>query len=978
MKIFAPLLGFFLLIMSTPSWGAHPQTVWDGNELQQLRSLRSAPAYAIQAATLQNLSEARKASTINPRDLGGYAMAALIAEHSQAIGNVVTQLGALCDIERAQVPSGAITEAEAAAYNSNPWRDDCDFAQSAPLHGVAIAYDVLYDRLSENTRTRCRAHLQRSAAVLAAAAAGDNSLCQPTTIAAGSTVVAGSGWWRNEATNNHHWVNYTALGLAAQALEGEDSRSATWQQQANTGMKQMREILDLASDGSFHEGIGYQTFGVERMLYYSLGAIRRQQSLSLPYIEDKSSMMRNVGRYILSVQHPNHPRQFTMTHADANWVRPDVVAMLQWAAWRFQDVNAQEAVRRWNLEPRSNWLRTDFAGAYALEYMTFQPSLPGFSASSLPLDIYNSDQESFVMRNSWDYGSSGAAAETMVVAFKSGNLGGRGNHTAIVSGDGYYLSDSLLNISHDHQDDLGLWIYGKGGWLLPEATAYNCCTDTTMDYQSTSWHNTLLFDGQGQLGDDKTILRQTGIRPGLAPAWFMKRSAYMSLHASTDHYAFARGEGSNLYPESLNIHRLQRTVGFSREGNSFIALQDRIQYGYGATHVAEQVFHAMRAKAAVGDTDPARSKTDYEFPWIRLDNSTPQQAFPPSHFSDTALGIRVVAPATYVADFDTQVSNNYMEWYHPNGNFGRVRVRPTAAQTATTFLQVLWPTTNAAWNDRPNVQPLASAAPERGFSVPLAGQTEHWLYNTMGASTSAGAFTLTGSSTDDIAVVRWGTACSDLQRVAFTGNGSVSDTCGGTPRLLLDTGGATRTVEVSFTGARADISGVPNTSGIRFYGPAVGEVRLNGNPIDFAHDGNIVYFPLEQVPVDSSNASINAIGAWAAADGNLSTAWPSSNGNEQWIEFDLGAEYWVNRVEIYFGDRNPPNWLLSAGVSNSYSTVQWGMQDGGSLSFEPNQVLVRSYYNRGGIKARFLKVYVSGTFPSVVAGSFIRELRVFR
>lgn len=99
--------------------------------------------------------------------------------------------------------------------------------------------------------------------------------------------------------------------------------------------------------------------------------------------------------------------------------------------------------------------------------------------------------------------------------------------------------------------------------------SYNCCTRTDSDY-TTLWHNSLLFNGTDQLGDNRN---STGQDTSSRAPWFFSRDAAMPLHASTANYSFARGNGTHLYPPSLGISSLLHTTVLSREAN-YVILQD--------------------------------------------------------------------------------------------------------------------------------------------------------------------------------------------------------------------------------------------------------------------------------------------------------------------------------------------------------------------------------------------------------------------
>jgi len=711
------------------------------------------------------------------------------------------------------------------------WSDDEDLGQAADILNGAVGYDVLYDLLTSGQRTACLNKIAASAQDLANAA--DSGI-----------------WWTTDLVQNHNWINYAAIGVAGQALEGEHANAAHWQDIARTNFQKVKAVQDLVTDGGWHEGIGYMEFGLERSIAYWLGAVRRPGVGGGGNIDDKTRLLGRVGLYILYAQLPNQPRVHVMTHGDWNWSRPGLIAALRWAAKRFQDPYAQEAARRWDLDQRLT--RVEFGMDYALEYAAYDPNVPSIGPDMyvlhrgyLPLDVYNEDQQSVILRSGWSYGKTSPSSDPIVVGFKAGVFGGRGNYERMRNCN---PPGGILNYSHDHEDDLGLWIYGKGGWLLPEAVAYSCCLDrnhccdqpsgrlsgTRTDWHSTPWHNTFLFDNQGQLGDNKLggpnnqPSPADAIRCGTTtPTWFYEREASMPLHESTDHYAFAGGDGSRLYPSTLNVTTLTRTVGLSRENGGFIALRDRAVLG--TARKIEQLFHSMT---------PAPATNNDDSPWLKLTN-----------LNGSVLGIRVLSPEPYAASVATQLSNEW-ESMDDDGFYGYVKVSPTTAQTSTTFLEVLWPTKAGEWGGRPNVQPLTSTESWRGFSVPVSGNsTEFWIYNSSVTPTSGGDLILQASSAYDIGIKR-ATSAGTLERVVVRADqgGKLLDQNGA--RMLLDLGANRGVFEVAFTetltGTRADLSGsrslgTPTFEGVQFYGPNVTEVRWRGHVIQgWSRSGSIV------------------------------------------------------------------------------------------------------------------------------------------
>lgn len=650
-----------------------------------------------------------------------------------------------------------------------------DLVQASAILNGAIGYDVLHKFLSPDERTRCQDKLRQLTGNSANAADGGI-------------------WWVRDLVQNHNWVNFAAIGIAGQVLEGEETAAGHWRAIAQENYRKVKAVQDLIVDGSWHEGIGYMEFGLLPAIAHAMGAARRGND------NDKTSLLAKVGRYVLYTQLPNHPRIHVMTHGDWNWSRPSLVAVLRWAARRCADPYAQEAARRWELEA-PNTSRDEYALAYALEYVAYDPGVPPLDLTTVPLDLYNGDQQSVIVRTSSRYGAASPDADGLVIGFKSGVLGGRGNFERIKQDRQNPHPDpgGILNIGHDHMDDLGLWIYGQGGWLLPEHVDYNCCTGGDLTGYSTTEHNSILVDGKGQYGDDRNVGAPK--HNAVSNPWFFDREVSMQP-ASTDHYAFARGDGRLLYPPAANLQTLVRTIGLSRDGG-FITLHDQAVLTAG--HTIAQLFHYLNPDDATVTADR---------PWLKLNNNIPASGDTPR--SDTLLGIRVLAPTGFTTTVATVRSHaSYFVTIDNDGRFGRLTIATPAPRTSAIFLEVLWPAKVTQWNLRPTLQPLDANRPELGFQIALSGANERWIYNTA-ATAQAGGLAL---ESGQIGVVRTDTAGS-FQRLVLLGQGSLSQ--GGTTTLLLANPrpGAVE-VALSDAGARAVLSGDGRLTGTRFHGPNV-------------------------------------------------------------------------------------------------------------------------------------------------------------
>jgi hypothetical protein len=638
--------------------------------------------------------------------------------------------------------------------------DDLDRAHM--ITSVAIAYDVLYGLLSTSQRSEVATRLGAEAQLF-------------------STDVTNGIWWATEYLQNHNWVNMAALGLAGYALNGDDPRAAGWIQQANANAAKVTAALSLITDGSWHEGVGYQQYGWSMAMPYWLAAAQQGVDVS------DTQPLRAYGQYWMAIQLPDQGREYIATHGDwSGWATPGASQLLRYAAAKYQDPLAAEAATRWIAAGPRSTIASD-AFYLDLEMIAFDPNVAGIDPNTLPLEFYAADQQLAVARSNWTSGA-------LVLGVKSGELGGSGNFQRLQKG-GY--PGGGLDIGHDHNDDGAFWLYGDNEWLLPECVGYNIGTSSgPLAFQSV-FHNTLLFDGTGELGDDKVSDN------GLGYSWFFQRQAHLSIVADTTDYAFVQADATQLYPTGDNLQSLLRTFVLARDG--YVVLNDTVSMS--ATHQVDQVFHFLTAASQSGS-------------WLRGDAP-----------NDRTLGIAVVSPASFSAKIGSQSANNLAKQFDPSGTEATVELHASTAASSAQFLELLWPTRGSLWSQKPSVTPLDTARPESGFTLVLPTGTETWLY-APGGSGAAGSFVLTGQ----IGIVRAGTN-GTLQRIVQLGAGDLADQ-NGTRTLMQSTQAGV--IEVSFQSATTAVVSGADPSGLRFYGPGITQVFVHGEPATFSRDGSMI------------------------------------------------------------------------------------------------------------------------------------------
>ena len=337
------------------------------------------------------------------------------------------------------------------------------------LIGVSCAYDLLYPVLPAADRAAIAARLGTEA---------DRMYRYWP-----------NAWYVDEYPQNHNWIDAAGMGLAGLALQGEDARAGNWSARAQDDLAKVSLALGAISDGSWHEGIRYQEYGISMSLSFWM-ALRAGGS---DYTD--MGILRGLGKMFLAAMIPDSPRQQILAHGDfTGWPKGAMTGVLRFSAARFQDGLAETAARRWlGAGTRTRFLPDLYHDVF--EFLAYDPSVVPVDAHTLPLDTWLPDLQAAVLHSSWDPGD-------LALAFKAAPYGGRANFDRVKVGG---APGGHLNWGHDHNDDMSFWLWGNGTWLAPEAEGYMAGVNTgaTVDKRAnmTAFHNGLLIDGTGELGD---------------------------------------------------------------------------------------------------------------------------------------------------------------------------------------------------------------------------------------------------------------------------------------------------------------------------------------------------------------------------------------------------------------------------------------------------------------------------------------------
>jgi Domain of unknown function (DUF4962)/Heparinase II/III-like protein len=641
------------------------------------------------------------------------------------------------------------------------------------LLGVSCAYDLVYDYLADADRSALAARIGTEAQRLYSS--------------------WGSAWYASEYVQNHNWIDGAGLGLAALALAGEDSRASTWLSRAQGNLATVNAVLASIPDGSWHEGIRYEDYGLSMSLPFSMALLRTGADYT------DAGIWRGLGRMFLASTIPDAARTQILTHGDfSGWLHEDIVEILRYAAAHFHDGVAEAAAQRWLAAGART--HSPFELFYEMfEFLAYDPSVAAVAPSSLPLDTNLPDLQAAVLHSTWGTGD-------LVLAFKAGPYGGRANFDRLKAGGGSV--GGHLAWGHDHNDDMSFWLWGSGTWLAPETVGYDAGVNTsfTADKRAnlTAFHNGLLVDGNGELGDLRPLDSEVG------NAWFFQRDALPLLTPTgTADYAFAGGRGASLYDASVGLTRWDRLVVLAR--NRYALVRDD-----------------LAANAA------------HDFDWIChfLDGANPDTAsgwVQGVARNGMFLGVRVVSPPAWTATTGTQ-SANLTSKFDSDGTISFVRVRPSTKAASAQFLAALVPVQQSAWSARMRIDALAAGDEGAGAVVaPGSALEERWIFGRPSvASKTAGDLVLSGS----LAGMAARNAGAPV-RALLAGPGSLADQNGS--RLLLSTRSA-RSIEVDLQGSTLAVSG-DGIADFQAYAPSAASVTLNGQSVAAQFLSGVVQFP---------------------------------------------------------------------------------------------------------------------------------------
>jgi hypothetical protein len=640
------------------------------------------------------------------------------------------------------------------------------------LSGTSAAYDWIYPYLSDVERQQIAARIGNEANQLA--------LALPTT----------NAWYAEDFVCNHNWIATAGLGMAALALQGEDARASGWLKLAEDNLAKLKLALGPISDGTYHESFGYEGYGLSMSLPFWTALARTGADYT------DMGLLRGLGKYLLYNEIPDVPRQMILPAGDfSGWSNQQQVEVARYTAARFRDPLAAAAAQRW-LGGGSRATNVPELWYEVFEFLYHDPTVVPADVHAQPLDADLPDTGGAILHSSWDRGD-------LAVGFKAGPYGGRVNFERIKTGG---APGGSLNWGHDHNDAMSFWIFGNGTWLAPETVGFSAGSlHWANPANQTAYHNGMLIDGQGELGEVRTSDTE------YANPWFWNRDASPLLTAvGTADYAIAGGRGASLFDSSVGLTRWDRMLVLAR--SRYVLVRDDLQAQ--TPHAFDWISHF---------TDGASVETANG--WVQGINKNGQ-----------SLGVRVVSPAQWTATTGSQTAL-HNDLAGLGGSTTWVRVRPAAPAAQVQFLTALVPVATSAWPQKARIDALSAQDPGAGAVVaPGSALEERWIFSRTGsAGQAAGDLALTGS----LAGVAARNAAGVPVRAALFGAGRIADQ-GGTRELLSSR--SARSIEADLQGATLAITG-DSIADFHAYSLTATSVTLNGTTVSATFESGMITYP---------------------------------------------------------------------------------------------------------------------------------------
>lgn len=509
--------------------GVHPRVYVTNRELNELRQKARSTHRELWQQVLGNVRALRSEPPAPP---------AQKRREQNDVGIAIAEAAFVYKIEGNKEYLEAAKKFMDAAVTYDIWgyannKPNVDLAAGHLLYGMGWAYDLLYNDLTQQERTRYREKLIKQARFVAA-------YFQPKP---GKTFAY---------SQNHTFIPMSGLAVAAYALYGETDEAAGWAQLARAIFD--RVLATYSQDGYYYEGFEYWIFSTPWIVHYLDAHLHAtgEDLYDHPGLRDMhkyvAHSMLPTGRYVFDfgdifegpLTRAGGGTEYTRTHPKGRFHTN--YNLLFRLAQRFKSGEAQ-GVAEW-LGGFNHVNAEDF---WSLAW--FDPTVQAIPITKQKTWHHFADHDVVFWRSDW---SQNATA----FAFKCGPS--EGHHTTALLGQ---FPDWRLSSGHAHPDANSFIIFANSEYLTGD-TGY-------AGIPMTEHHNTLLIDGRGQA------------KEGLGHDVFagvdyesINRVRIVDVKIQKDSVVI-RGDGTSAYESNVGLKKFVRQFEY-RPSEGFI-IRDEIE-----------------------------------------------------------------------------------------------------------------------------------------------------------------------------------------------------------------------------------------------------------------------------------------------------------------------------------------------------------------------------------------------------------------
>lgn len=403
-----------------------------------------------------------------------------------------------------------------------------DLTRSHISRGVAIAYDWLYNDLTETQQAAIRQRLLYES--------GNYSEDLPEGIGVDGelriwTVPEARTWLIDRPWQNHGWHSLSGMIITGYAVREEAPEG---QDMIDFGLEKFDEWLGIqALDGSWSEGITYAYYGYEpfALTYYLANELD-----NYPY--PQINMYDNSTKFLAHMTVPGSSRSNPYGDMSASNPNVNAPAVLSIIASKYDQPLAEYYYH----------MMMDDIGAWTImpQYLLMHTDLPSEDPSTLPKTGYYPDLGMITSRNSWTDPTSSW------FAFKSGWYGGM-NANLIHGGD------YLMNNGHDHRDNNNVVFWKNNEFILNDPLNFYCphphIEGVIVKCHDAWTHNLPVFD-------DIEMVYERSLENDEGLALFNEYYNSDDMLRYEDHgeYLFATGDSHRLYEPEAGLSKYRRSI----------------------------------------------------------------------------------------------------------------------------------------------------------------------------------------------------------------------------------------------------------------------------------------------------------------------------------------------------------------------------------------------------------------------------------